>query len=152
MTQLLIVGSTIIAQGPLTQDASNVYATDAIYPKHVINGYQLVEAELPAGFTCAGYEWINGALSQKPPVVIPPVVPESVSRFQARMALRNAELFDAVETMMADPATPIIAVEAWQTGQEFRRASATVQAMAAALGLTDQQLDGLFIAAAEIEA
>lgn len=80
------------------------------------------------------------------------IVPESVSRFQARMALRNAGLFDAVEAVMTDSATPIIAREAWETGQEFRWMSPTVRAMAAALGLSDQQLAELFIAAGGIEA
>ena len=82
--------------------------------------------------------------------VIPP--PQSVSRFQARMALRGAGLFDAVEAMMANPATPIAAVEAWQAAQEFRRQSPTILAMAQALNLTEQQLDDLFIAAGQIEA
>ena len=79
-------------------------------------------------------------------------VPFSVSRFQARMALRQAGLFDAVEAMMAHPDTPIIAVEAWQAAQEFRRISPTIAAMGQALGLTDEQLDDLFIVAGGIEA
>ena len=79
-------------------------------------------------------------------------VPQAVSRFQARMALRAAGMFDAVEAMMADPEAPIAAVEAWQTAQEFRRLSPTISAMAQALGLTDEQLDDLFRAAGKIEA
>ena len=95
-----------------------------------------------------GSKWI--VMDERP---VPPVpVPAAVSRFQARMALRAAGLFDAVETMMANPATPIAAVEAWQTAQEFRRQSPTILAMAQALNLTEQQLDDLFIAAGQIEA
>jgi len=99
-----------------------------------------------------GREW--RVLPERPPAppAPAPAVPESVSRFQARMALRQAGLFDAVEAMMAHPDTPIIAVEAWQTAQEFRRISPTIAAMAQALSLTDEQLDDLFMAAGGIEA
>lgn len=79
-------------------------------------------------------------------------VPFAVSRFQARMALRAAGYFDAVEAMMAAPETPIAAKEAWASAQEFERTSPTVAGMAAALGMTEAQLDALFIAAAQIKA
>lgn len=78
--------------------------------------------------------------------------PQAVTRFQARAALLQAGLLDQVNTMMADPGTPAIAKLAWQDAQEFRRNSPTVLAMAAALGLSDVQLDQLFTTAAGIEA
>jgi hypothetical protein len=79
-------------------------------------------------------------------------VPAAVSRFQARMALRNAGLFDAVDAALTDPSAPIAAVEAWNTAQEFRRQSPTIAAMAQALQLGEEQLDALFRAAGKIEA
>lgn len=75
-----------------------------------------------------------------------------VSRFQARAALHLAGLLAQVQTLMDDPATDALARLAWQDAQEFRRLSPTVQSMAAALGLTDAQLDGLFTTAATIQA
>jgi hypothetical protein len=152
MTQLLIVGSTILAQGPFEQTDDEIKSADAIYPKHVIDGYQLVEADLPEGFTCAGYEWIEDALSAKPPVVIPPVVPQSVTRFQALAALDAAGHLDAVEAIMADPATPKLQRLAYQNALNFERSSTTLQVLAGALGLTDADLDQLFITAAGIVA
>lgn len=82
----------------------------------------------------------------------PDVVPHVVSRFQARAALLGAGLLAAVEALMADPATPAVARLAWADAQEFKRHSPTVRAMAGALGLTDAQIDGLFITAAGIDA
>lgn len=82
----------------------------------------------------------------------PVVVPQVVSRFQARMALRNAGLYDSVEALMQDPSTPIIAVEAWNNAQEFHRDSPTIALMAQALGLTETDVDNLFIEAATIKA
>lgn len=82
----------------------------------------------------------------------PPGPPQVVSRFQARAALHLAGLLTAVEALMADPATDPLARLAWTDAQEFRRTSPTLVAMAAALSLTDAQLDQLFITAAGIEA
>ena len=80
------------------------------------------------------------------------VVPQSVSRFQAQAALHQAGHLFAIESLMVDPETPALARLAWENAQEFKRTSPTVQAMAAALGLTDSQIDDLFIVAAGIEA
>ena len=75
-----------------------------------------------------------------------------VSRFQARVALYNFGLLDAVNKMMADPATPFIAKEAWESAGVFKRNSPTVAAMGAGLKLTEDQIDELFKAALEIQA
>lgn len=78
--------------------------------------------------------------------------PFSVSRFQARAALHLAGMLDQVESIMADPETDMLARLAWDDAIEFRRDSPTLVAMAAALSLTDEQLDQLFITAAGLVA
>ena len=75
-----------------------------------------------------------------------------VSRFQARVALYNFGLLEAVNKMMSDPATPFIAKEAWEAAGVFKRNSPTVAAMGAGLKLTEDQIDELFKAALEIQA
>ena len=75
-----------------------------------------------------------------------------VSRFQARVALYNFGLLEAVNKMMSDPATPFIAKEAWESAGVFKRNSPTVVAMGASLKLTEDQIDELFKAALEIQA
>ena len=75
-----------------------------------------------------------------------------VSRFQARVALYNFGLLEAVNKMMSDPATPFIAKEAWEAAGVFKRNSPTVVAMGAGLKLTEDQIDELFKAALEIQA
>lgn len=89
-------------------------------------------------------------VDELPPASVP--VPRLVTRFQARMALRNAGLFDAAVSLMEQPDTPLSVIEAWDSAQEFRRDSENVQSMAVALGLNGSELDELFIAAAEIQA
>ena len=75
-----------------------------------------------------------------------------VSRFQARVALYNFGLLEAVNKMMSDHATPFIAKEAWESAQIFKRNSPTVAAIGAGLKLTEDQIDELFKAALEIQA
>ena len=81
-----------------------------------------------------------------------PVVPQSVTAFQAKAALLQADLLDDVEAMMADPATPRIVKLAWSEALTFERQSPTVVAMGSALGPTDAQLDALFVAGSQITA
>lgn len=84
--------------------------------------------------------------------LLKPAVPQSVSRFQARAALHLAGLLDQIEATMTDPETDPLARLAWHDARDFHRDSPTVAAMAAALGLSDAQLDELFITAAGIHA
>lgn len=85
-------------------------------------------------------------------IVPPPYVPQSVSRFQAKAALLNAGLLSQIEAIIADPATDAMTKLAWAEAIQFERNSPTVLGLASALGLTDQQLDELFTAAAQINA
>jgi hypothetical protein len=79
-------------------------------------------------------------------------VPESVSRFQARVALYQAGYLQTIDTYMALADTPVLSKLAWQDAQEFRRKSPTVLALAQMLGLTETQLDDLFIFASKVKA
>jgi len=97
-------------------------------------------------------EWLAAGNTPSPYVAPPAPVPQVVSRFQARAALLGAGLLDDVEALMASPATPAIHRLAWTDAVEFRRDSPTIAAVAAALSLSDAQLDGLFTVAAGITA
>ena len=81
-----------------------------------------------------------------------PTVPQSVSRFQARAALHLAGYLPAVEALMTNEATPMLARLAWQDALTFERHSPTVLGMGAALGLDDAAIDALFVTAAQITA
>ena len=75
-----------------------------------------------------------------------------VSRFQARVALYNFGLLEAVNKMMADSTTPFIAKEAWESAQVFKRNSPTVITLGAGLKFTEEQIDELFKEALEVQA
>jgi len=77
-----------------------------------------------------------------------PVIPQSVTMRQARLALHAAGLLDDVEAAVqaADKATQI----EWEYAQTVERNWPTLALLAGALGLTDETLDSLFSAAAQL--
>lgn len=77
-------------------------------------------------------------------------VPSEVTPYKAKMALADAGLLDAVEALMVDPATPLRTRLAWKEALGFERHSDMILSAAALLGLSDAQLDALFVAAAQI--
>ena len=95
-----------------------------------------------------GWLWDGSTLSAPaaPPVVV--TVPASVTMRQARLALLGAGLLDTVETAIAG-AGPAAAIE-WEYAGDVQRSAGLVPAMATALGMTDKQIDALFIAAAKL--
>lgn len=82
----------------------------------------------------------------------PPVMPQSVSRFQALAALMQAGLLDAVTAWANAPTTNPLHRLAFDSATEFTISSPALTAGAAALGWSDEQLRALFTAASEIQA
>jgi hypothetical protein len=92
----------------------------------------------------------DGATFIKPPVVIP--VPSVVTMRQARIALLGAGLLAQVQTSvdgMTGAEGEAARIE-WEYAADLKRDHGLVVALAAALGLTETQIDELFIAAAGI--
>lgn len=102
-----------------------------------------VEARMDAYYVVAG-ELVTEGES----VELTPDVPASVSPLQARRALRAANLLATVTAALeaADDETR----EAWEYATEIRRDNALVAAVAVGVGLTTEQVDALFIAAAAL--
>lgn len=83
----------------------------------------------------------------------PPVVPDRVTMRQARLALLGAGLLDAVEPALAaipDEVQRRAAQITWEYSTEVQRDNALISALAAGLGLTEQNLDQLFMTAATL--
>ena len=88
-------------------------------------------------------DWVA---SYAPPDPEPVQVPQVVTIRQAKLALLQAGLLDDVDAAVAqaDRATQI----EWEYATEVRRDWPTLLTLQAALGLTEQQVDDLFISAA----
>lgn len=102
-----------------------------------------------------GWTYDGSTFTAPAPPEVDPVsaVPESISRAQGKAALVNAGYWAAVTAHVAaveDETQRALAEIALNDTQEWRRDSAFLGTLAAALGLTDAQLDELFVAAAQI--
>ena len=92
------------------------------------------------------------AATYVPPEPEPPYIPQSVTPRQARLALFGAGLLDQVEMAiesMEDP-TKTVAKINWEYATAIVRTDEWVVGLGGALGLTDEQLDQLFITASEL--
>jgi hypothetical protein len=102
----------------------------------------------PEGFDASKYEQyriIDGVL------VLP--APESVTMRQARLALLANGLLDSVDAALAaipDEQERRAAQIEWEYATEVQRHAPLTLSLGAALGLTDAQLDALFVQAAEL--
>ena len=97
---------------------------------------------------------LTAITSEEADVLREPAVttPQTVTRFQALAALHLAGHLEAVKAIMAAPETPVLTKLAWDNALSFERASPTLASLAAALGLTDADLDALFTVAAGVQA
>jgi len=100
-----------------------------------------------------GFEWV---LLDKEQYLKPPTptmaVPSSVTMRQARLALLQTGLLSQVNTTIANmpsPAGDAARIE-WEFSSVVERNRPLVQSLVGALGITDAQLDDLFILAATL--
>lgn len=77
-------------------------------------------------------------------------VPMQVTIYQGRAALINAGLFDRVKTAVDNLGHASLAYQAFEYANHWHRDSPFIAQLAAALGLTDAEVDELFIAAAQM--
>lgn len=77
-------------------------------------------------------------------------VPQTVTAYQARIALLSAGLLPTVEALMSDERTDAAARIAWEYATVFERESAFIRALAPSLSLSEEQLDHLFISASKV--
>lgn len=119
-------------------DATNEVV--AVFDEDGISRMSMLATEVPQG-------------AEILPYVAPPVgVPTAVTMRQARLALLDAGLLPTVQAAIAalpSPQKEAAGIE-WEYAQEVQRDHGLVPAMAQALGMTESQIDDLFIAAAAL--
>ncbi len=97
--------------------------------------------------------WLAAGNTPEPADPIVPVVPQSVTPRQARLALLQIGKLDAVSAALAaipDPAQRTAAQIEWEYAAVIERNSPLVTSLAAGLGLTAADIDALFEAASRI--
>jgi len=132
----LVDGGVIVAVARYPVDAESLIGNGEI-------------VEFPTDTVVAGMLWDGAVLSNPPPPEPePPGVPHSVSMRQARLALLGAGLLDSVDAVVAQ--SPRAVQIEWEFATDVWRDRDLVASLGGALGLTDDQIDALFIAAKAI--
>ena len=122
------------------------------------NSVVLVEQAMEIPFDPANTDyqqylaWLSEGNTPEPYVPPPPPIPSTVTRFQARVALVQAGHFDTINTYIATLPQTDVKRLAWEDAAEWERASPTLNFLASMLGLTDTDVDDLFILASGISA
>jgi hypothetical protein len=111
-------------------------------PHKLVQWFPVVEAY---GDPFSGVDGDAYVVRTVDPATLPPPVPEKVSPRQARLALLASGKLDAANAAVAasDAATKI----AWEFSTEIVRNDPGVIALGHAIGLSDAEIDALFIAA-----
>lgn len=114
----------------------------------LVSDFDGVEFVNPTG-AVIGSTW-GGSKFTAP--VIPKVVPEYVTMKQARLTLLGAGMLSAVSTAVAgfEGVEGEAARISWEYSTEVRRYDALTIALGAAIGLSSDQIDDLFITAAQL--
>lgn len=96
--------------------------------------------------------WLSAGNTPDPYVPPPPPIPTTVTRFQALAVLAAGGYLPTIRTYIATLGEDDITRLAWESASEWERTSPTLNALAQMLGLTDAQVDDLFVAASNISA
>lgn len=86
-----------------------------------------------------------------PYVPPPPPVPKSVTNYQARAALIQMNLFEAVNAYIQTLGPSDQAFQAWEYANHVYRDSPFINGLGPIFGLTSEQIDALFVLAATID-
>ncbi|EIM25762.1 hypothetical protein [Microvirga lotononidis] len=93
--------------------------------------------------------WENGGVVPYSPPTPEPPFPSVVTAAQAKIALFNGGLLDQVKAVVA--AHPYEIVRIWfADANNWERGNPYVQALGVEIGLTDEQMDELFVQASKI--
>lgn len=130
---------------------AEVLCDDQVWPKTVIGeGFTLLTD--PPG-PLDRWDYVDGAWVELTPPQPAVLVPEKVSRLQAKMALALTGQLAAIEAAVVDAASGQegeLALLYWNDASDFHRQHYLVQSITAGLGMTTEQVDQLFINAATL--
>lgn len=129
----------------LNNVAVSVYAVDEL---PIFVGVHPNYVEVPS-FVASGWRLVNGEWVE-PEIQESNQVPTFLSSYQAKLALFNAGLLDSVQSLIDHPDTPTNVKLAWQEGLSFRRDNPMIAMIATQMGLTESDVDDLFIAGEQL--
>lgn len=91
-----------------------------------------------------GDNYVNGVFSKE---ILPIEVPQAITPLQAKLQLYELDLLDEVDTLVATDRKVQLY---WEYALDIKRNHEVLLFMATQLGLTDEQLDDMFIQASKL--
>ena len=88
--------------------------------------------------------WIDDGNTPLPYVPPPPAIPQQVPMWAVRTVLQNDGLFDQAQALI-EASTDNALKNVWEYGNFADRNSNAINSLGAALGLTSEQIDQMFI-------
>ena len=130
----------------LARLAATIYSTDA--DGNVLTNTADIEH---FGFTLADFPDAP-VIPYQPPVEHPRAIPATIRAWQAKAILKMQGMLESAEAVIAALPEPqkTVVESAWNNQADFSRDAQTIVALAAALGLTEEQLDEMFAQAASL--
>lgn len=89
-------------------------------------------------------DWIDEGNTPNPYVPPPPAIPQQVPMWAVRTVLQNDSLFDQADALVKS-STDNALKNVWEYGNFADRNSNAIATLSAALGLTSEQVDQMFI-------
>jgi hypothetical protein len=133
--------------------AAQIDAIGLVTNTIVVDSLNVIPGLIDGTGAAIGDTWDGAAFIRPPVVVLPPTVPQSVTRRQAKQALLLAGLLGNVQPALdaiPDATQRTLMQIEWDDSQEFERNRPSLIAIGAALGLDSAALDQLFITAAAL--
>jgi hypothetical protein len=118
---------------------------DGVVVNAVIANEKLASNWIESEIGGVGWLWDGVTLSQPLPTPLP--VPESITPRQARLKLLEVGLLDELEAVITTNRAWQIE---WEYATEVKRDSLLIDAIATQAGLTDEQIDQMFIDASTL--
>lgn len=144
MNLLVLPSGVIIAAGAYTETATTLTFADQVVPKSAVPGYQIINIAVPADFTPQTYTY-NGGVLTKIPVPVP--VPDTLNNYEFKYALLELGYMTGIQNRIAAIANATVKAKAQAAldGATFKRSSPLLNALATQAGLSQANIDNIFI-------